>query len=90
MRATLPRFVSKATAVFDRGSAEGDVKVRNVVRLLRDDGWYLARPRGSHQLYKHPVKPGHVTVPGSGNHDLALRTLRSILKQAGLKPRMGG
>jgi predicted RNA binding protein YcfA (HicA-like mRNA interferase family) len=62
------------------------VKVRDVVRVLVDDGWYLARSRGSHHQYKHPEKPGRVTVPGSGNDDLAPGTLNNILKQAGLKP----
>ncbi|MGQ0641862.1 MAG: type II toxin-antitoxin system HicA family toxin [Gemmatimonadaceae bacterium] len=61
------------------------MKVRDVVRLLLDDGWYLARSRGSHHQYKHPTKPGRVTVPGSGNDDLAPATLNSILKQAGVK-----
>ena len=61
------------------------MKVRDVLRLLADDGWYLARTRGSHAQYKHPTKPGLVTVAGSGGDDLAPGTLNSILKQAGLK-----
>lgn len=61
------------------------MKVRDVVRLLLDDGWYLARTRGSHHRYEHPTKAGRVTVPGSGNDDLAPGTLKSILKQADLK-----
>lgn len=60
------------------------MKVRDVLRLLADDGWYLARTRGSHAQYKHPAKPGLVTVAGSGSDDLAPGTLNSILKQAGL------
>ena len=47
--------------------------------------WVLVRTRGSHQQFKHPVKPGVVTVAGSGNDDFAPGTLNSILKQAGLK-----
>lgn len=62
------------------------MKVRNVIRSLRADGWDLAHTRGSHQQYKHPIKPGLVTVPGTGGDDLAPGTLNSILKQAGLKP----
>ncbi|MGH9455311.1 MAG: type II toxin-antitoxin system HicA family toxin [Terriglobia bacterium] len=61
------------------------MKVRDVVRMLVDDGWYLVRTHGSHHQYKHPVKRGLVTIPGSGNDDLAPGTLNSILKQAGLK-----
>jgi predicted RNA binding protein YcfA (HicA-like mRNA interferase family) len=62
------------------------MKVREVIRLLEADGWYLARTRGSHRQYKHPTKPGLVTVAGSGNDGLAPGTVNSILKQAGLKP----
>lgn len=61
------------------------MKVRDVLRLLADDGWYLARTRGSHRQYKHPVKAGLVTVAGSAGDELAPGTLNSILKQAGLK-----
>ncbi len=61
------------------------VKVRDVVRLLRNDGWYLARTRGDHHQYKHPSKPGLVTVPGRMNDELAPGTLSSVFKQAGLK-----
>jgi predicted RNA binding protein YcfA (HicA-like mRNA interferase family) len=52
---------------------------------LEDDGWQLARTRGSHQQYKHPVKPGLVTVAGKPSADIPPGTLNSILKQAGLK-----
>jgi predicted RNA binding protein YcfA (HicA-like mRNA interferase family) len=62
------------------------MKVRDLVRLLEADGWRLVRTRGSHHQYKHPTKSGLVTVPGSGNDDLAPGTLNSVLKQAGLKP----
>jgi predicted RNA binding protein YcfA (HicA-like mRNA interferase family) len=41
-------------------------KVRDLLRLLGDDGWLLARTRGSHVQFKHPSKPGLVTVAGSG------------------------
>lgn len=61
------------------------MKVREVIRILTDDGWFLKRTRGSHRQYKHPQKVGLVTVPGSMNDDLAPGTLNSILKQAGLK-----
>jgi predicted RNA binding protein YcfA (HicA-like mRNA interferase family) len=61
------------------------MKIRELVRLLEEDGWYLARTRGSHRQYKHPTKPGVVTLPGKPNDDLAPGTLNSVLKQAGLK-----
>jgi len=59
--------------------------VRDAVKLLKRDGWYLARTRGSHRQYKHPVKPGVVTIAGKGSDELAAGTLNSVLKQAGLK-----
>jgi predicted RNA binding protein YcfA (HicA-like mRNA interferase family) len=61
------------------------MKVREVVKLLEADGWYLARTRGSHRQYKHPAKAGTVTVSGKSNVDVPPGTLNSILKQAGLK-----
>jgi len=62
-----------------------DVEVRGVTKLLEQDGWRLVRTRGSHRQYKHPYKPGLVTVPGKPGDELAPGTLNSILKQAGLK-----
>jgi len=56
------------------------------MRLLRDDGWYIARWHGSHRILKHAVKPNHVTVPGHESKDLAPGTLKSIFRQAGLGP----
>ena len=63
------------------------MKVRDLVRMLELDGWRLVRTRGSHHHYRHEVKPGLVTVPGTGGADLAPGTLNSILRQAGLKNR---
>ena len=62
-----------------------DAQDNLVLRLLREDGWYLAITRGSHRQYKHRVKAGRVTVPGKLSDDLAPGTLNSILKQSGLK-----
>jgi predicted RNA binding protein YcfA (HicA-like mRNA interferase family) len=62
-----------------------DVEVRGVTKLIEQDGWRLVRTRGSHRQYKHPYKPGLVTVPGKPGDELAPGTLNSILKQAGLK-----
>lgn len=64
---------------------EGRVKVGDLIRLLEEDGWRLARTRGSHRQYKHPSKPGTVTVAGKPSLDVPPGTLNSILKQAGLK-----
>ena len=61
------------------------MKVRDIIKMLEDDGWYIVATRGSHRQYKHPTKPGRVTIAGSPNHDVAPGTLNSILKQAKLK-----
>ena len=60
------------------------MKVRDVIKLIENDGWRLARTRGSHRQYKHPKKPGLVTIAGKPHHDLAPGTLNSIFKQARL------
>lgn len=62
-----------------------EMKVANVMRLLHQDGWYLVAIRGSHRQFKHPVKSGRVTVHGKPSDDLAPGTLKSILKQSGLR-----
>jgi predicted RNA binding protein YcfA (HicA-like mRNA interferase family) len=61
------------------------VKVREVIGLIERDGWLLERRRGSHRIYRHPSKPGTVTVAGKPGEDLPRGTLGNILKQAGLK-----
>jgi len=58
--------------------------VGDAVRLLNADGWYLERTRGSHRQFRHPTKPGTVTVPGRAGDDLPIGTWNSILRQAGL------
>ena len=61
------------------------VKVSELLRLLEQDGWTLVRQRGSHGIYRHPVKSGQVVVPVHGSKEVASGTLNSILKKAGLK-----
>ena len=65
-----------------RESSRMAMKVREVIRLIEKDGWYLAATRGSHRQYKHPSKPGRVTIAGHPAHDFTLGTLSSIFKQA--------
>lgn len=61
------------------------MKVREVIKLIEKDGWYLVVTEGSHRQYKHPVKPGRVTVAGHRGEEVHPKTLKSILIQAGLK-----
>lgn len=63
------------------------MKVRALLRLIEEDGWHLVATRGSHRQYKHPTKPGRVTIAGHPSHDVAPGSLNSVLKQAGLKRR---
>lgn len=60
-------------------------KVRDAIRQIQEDGWDPVRTRGGHCQYKHPRKPGRVTVPGAMNDDLPPGTWSSILKQADLR-----
>jgi len=57
---------------------------RELIRRLEQDGWFLARTRGSHSQFKHPTKAGLVTVPHP-KRDLPIGTVQAILKQAGMR-----
>jgi len=61
------------------------VKVCEVIRMLHDDGWALVVTRGSHRQFKHPTKPGRVTVSGHLGDDMPKGTLASVKRQAGLR-----
>ncbi|HEU0166205.1 MAG TPA: type II toxin-antitoxin system HicA family toxin [Chloroflexota bacterium] len=61
------------------------MKVRDVIHRLEAQGWVLQATRGSHRQYKHPIRPGRVTVAGKPGDDLAPGTLRSIWRQAQLE-----
>lgn len=60
------------------------VNSRDIIKRLRADGWFEVAHRGSHKQFKHPVKPGRVTVVHP-KRDIPAGTLRSIEKQAGLR-----
>jgi len=61
------------------------MKVRDLLRRIEEDGWTQVAQRGSHRQYKHPSKPGKVTIAGALSDDVYPKTLSSILRQAGLK-----
>ena len=61
------------------------MKIRDIIRLIESEGWYLVETKWSHRQYKHPGIPGRVTIAGHPNDDLAPGTVNSILKQARLK-----
>ncbi len=56
---------------------------RAIIKLIETDGWFHVHTAGDHWQFKHPTKRGRVTVPHP-NKDLPLKTVKSILKQAGL------
>ena len=60
------------------------MRFREVDKILKADGWYEVKQVGSHHQYKHPVKPGKVTVPEHKGKDINLTVVKSIKKQAGL------
>ncbi|MCP4361797.1 MAG: addiction module toxin, HicA family [Chloroflexi bacterium] len=61
------------------------MKVRKVIKFIESDGWYLVRTKGSHRQFKHPRKPGTVTVSGNLGKEMPPDTFNSVLKQARLK-----
>jgi len=61
------------------------MKVKEIIKIIEHDGWFMVRSKGSHRQFKHNNKKGIVTIAGNMNDDLAKGTLNSILKQAGLK-----
>jgi len=63
------------------------MKVRDIIKVIEEDGWCLIRTVGDHRQFKHPHKSGRVTVPGHPNKDVAIGTLISIYKQAQIERR---
>jgi predicted RNA binding protein YcfA (HicA-like mRNA interferase family) len=61
------------------------MKVKDLIRRIEADGWVQVRQRGSHRQFRHPLKPGTVTVAGKPGVDVPPGTLNNVLKQAGLK-----
>lgn len=61
------------------------MKVRDIIKIISKDGWYLVVTKGSHRQFKHPVKKGRVTIASKPNDDLPPGTLNSIYKQSQIK-----
>ena len=61
------------------------MKVRDILKLLADDGWTVVRTRRSHRQLKHPIKKGTVTVAGKSSLEIPVGTLKSIYKQSQLE-----
>ena len=65
------------------------MKVREIIRLIENEGWYLVAQSGSHRQYEHSVKPGKVTIAGKAGADVPRGTAANILRQAGLRRSSG-
>jgi len=63
------------------------VKVRDVIKLVEEDGWYYTKTTGSHRHYKHPIKRGKVTIPGHPSDEMNPSVFNSVLKQAQINKR---
>ena len=61
------------------------MRARELEKMLLEDGWYVKNQKGSHRQYKHPSKPGKVTIPFHKGKELNKIIELSILRQAGLK-----
>jgi predicted RNA binding protein YcfA (HicA-like mRNA interferase family) len=61
------------------------MKVPEIIKIVEAEGWRHVKTTGSHRQFKHPTKPGRVTIPGRTGDDVAIGTLKSIYEQAQLK-----
>jgi len=57
---------------------------KDLIKQLEVDGWVLRASKGSHHIFVHPHKSGHISVPHP-KKDLGVGLLHKILKQAGLR-----
>jgi predicted RNA binding protein YcfA (HicA-like mRNA interferase family) len=61
------------------------MKCSELLRLLKSDGWFEVRQKGSHVIMRHPVKPGPLIVPNHTTKEIKKGLLHDILKKAGIK-----
>jgi len=61
------------------------MKVRDLLKALKEAGWLVSRQRGSHRQLKHMSKPGKLTVAGHPSEDVHPKTLATFLRQAGIE-----
>ncbi|HET8810885.1 MAG TPA: type II toxin-antitoxin system HicA family toxin [Flavobacteriaceae bacterium] len=61
------------------------MKSSELLRLMKKDGWYKVRQKGSHIIMKHPTKPNIISVPFHASKEMKKGTLSNILKIAKIK-----
>ena len=81
---TISQIASGKRFVWNYGKIP-QMKVRDVIKLIEADGWYVAVMKGSHRQYKHANKPGRFTIAGHPSDEMSPGTLNSVLKQSQLK-----
>lgn len=84
---TGPARGDAATELYHPSRTVDGVKVREVIRILEREGWRIARQTGSHRQFRHPNRPGTVTVAGKPSIEVPRGTLASIWRQAGWLPK---
>lgn len=67
-----------------RGDSMKSYSSKEVIAMLKADGWYEVNVVGSHHQYKHPTKKGRTTVKHP-DKDIPIKTLKRIEEQSGLK-----
>ncbi len=61
------------------------MKVKDIIKLIEERGWYLVSQKGSHRQFKHESIPGRVTIAGKLSDEMPKGTANSVFKQAGIK-----
>ena len=61
------------------------MKVKSLINMLKINGWFQVRMKGSHRQFKHPTQNGTVTVSGKLSAEIPIGTLNSIIRQAKLR-----
>ncbi len=87
MAKSLTAAASREEAYYEPGGVRGlthavEMKVRDVIRIIEEDGWRFHSQKGSHRQYKHPFKAGRVTIAGKPGDDMAPKTLADVFRQA--------
>jgi predicted RNA binding protein YcfA (HicA-like mRNA interferase family) len=81
----LPCYTLVARGVGDASRARGpEVKVREIVRAMKRDGWYIEHQAGSHRKFRHPIKTNRITIAYADSKEVGPDEARKMLREAGL------
>jgi predicted RNA binding protein YcfA (HicA-like mRNA interferase family) len=79
-----PQYVINSVVIFVMVVIITTMNSKQIIKQLEADGWSLRGVKGSHHIFTHPSKPGHISVPHP-KLDLGVGLVHKLLKQAGLK-----